>query len=128
MYEFNYYFDNGACAACGGNCCRGLGGYVWISLAELERMAAARRMAAALFARQFVRQAADGRLSLQERVINGEHLCCFFDRIVRCCTIYESRPEQCRSFPFWDRFKNDCQELLRECPGCAVMPSQADAP
>ncbi len=113
---FSWEFDGAACAACGGRCCRGVGGYVWVSWEELEAMAAARGMNAGLFAKQYARRA-QGRLSLQERVINGEHFCCLFDRAARCCAIYEQRPAQCRSFPFWERFKDDPQELLRECPG-----------
>lgn len=83
-------------------------------------MATARGMNAGLFAKQYVRRV-QGRLSLQERVINGEHLCCFFDRIECGCTIYETRPEQCRTFPFWERFKEDYQELLQECPGISGL-------
>jgi Fe-S-cluster containining protein len=70
----------------------------------------------ALFSKQYVRQV-QGRLSLQERVINGEHFCCFFDPIDCQCTIYQSRPKQCRTFPFWDKFKKAPQALLDECPG-----------
>lgn len=117
--DFPYYFNSNACASCGGQCCRGWGGYVWISVAELEHMAGAKRMAAAVFAKQYARQV-NGRLSLQERVINGEHFCCFFDRITRRCTMYENRPEQCRTFPFWDSFKEGYQELLLECPGISL--------
>jgi len=113
---FPFHFDSTACAACGGRCCRGAGGYVWVSWEELEAMAAVRAMNAGLFAKQYARRV-QGKLSLQERVINGEHLCCFFDRIACCCTIYENRPRQCRTFPFWARYQEDCQELLRECPG-----------
>jgi hypothetical protein len=113
---FPYLFDSNACAACGGGCCRGFRGYVWISMEELQRMAAARGMDSAAFAAHYVRQV-NGGLSLREYSINGEHLCCFFDRIDRCCTIYQDRPEQCRTFPFWDEFKENQEELLRRCPG-----------
>jgi len=57
-------------------CCRGFSGYVWISMEELEKIADAKKMAAVVFAKQYVREA-QGRLSLRERVVNGEHLCCF---------------------------------------------------
>jgi Fe-S-cluster containining protein len=118
--SFPFQFNSQACRSCGGRCCRGLGGYVWISLTELENMAAAKGMSAHLFARQYIRQV-QGRLSLRELVINGEHLCCFFDLIACCCTMYENRPEQCRSFPFWDKFQGDYHGLLRECPGVTAM-------
>lgn len=31
--------------------------------------------------------------------------------------IYEVRPTQCRTFPFWDYFKTRVDELKLECPG-----------
>ena len=117
--SFPFQFTSQACRSCGGRCCRGLGGYVWISLSELQDMATAKGMDAVLFAQQYVRQI-QGRFSLRERVINGEHFCCFFDPIACMCTIYANRPEQCRCFPFWKKFKEDYQELLRECPGVTV--------
>ena len=82
-------------------------------------MASTKKLDVALFSKQYVRQV-QGRLSLQERVINGEHFCCFFDSIDCQCTIYQSRPKQCRTFPFWNQFKEDPQELLDECPGVSL--------
>jgi len=86
---------------------------------ELEKMAGARKMDVALFSKQYVRQV-QGRLSLQERVINGEHFCCFFDLIDCLCTIYQSRPNQCRTFPFWNQFKKESRKLFVECPGVTL--------
>jgi len=117
--NFPFHFDDNACKTCGGKCCRGHQGYIWISLEELEKMAVAKKMDASLFSRQYVRQV-KGRFSLQERVINGEHFCCFFDPIEGTCTIYQFRPRQCRTFPFWDQFRQDPQKLLDECPGVSL--------
>ena len=117
--NFPYLFNSNTCKTCGGKCCRGFGGYVWVSLEELAEMAGTRGMDAASFSRQYARQV-QGRISLQELVINGEHFCCFFDPIDHRCTIYQSRPNQCRTFPFWDQFKEDPQELLLECPGVSL--------
>ena len=86
---------------------------------ELEKMADARKMTAAEFAKHYVR-ATQGRLSLRERVVNSEHLCCFFDPIDCQCTIYASRPEHCRTFPFWNKFQKDPKELFLECPGVSL--------
>jgi uncharacterized protein len=86
---------------------------------ELEKMAETRKMDVALFSKRYVRQA-EGRLSLQERVINGEHFCCFFDFIDCKCTIYQSRPKQCQSFPFWNQFRKDPKELLVACSGVSL--------
>jgi Fe-S-cluster containining protein len=117
--DFPYYFNSNVCKTCDGRCCRGSRGYVWVSLVELEKMAVTRKMDVALFSKQYVRHV-QGRLSLKERVINGEHFCCFFDPIDCQCTIYQSRPKQCRTFPFWDQFKKAPQELLDECPGVSL--------
>ena len=117
--NFPYHFDSKACKTCGGKCCRGLEGYIWISMEELEKMAGTRKMDLALFSKQYVRQV-QGKLSLQERIINGEHFCCFFDLIDCRCIIYQSRPKQCRTFPFWDQFKKDPQKLFEECPGVSI--------
>lgn len=116
---FPYSFASDACATCGGKCCRGFSGYIWLSMEELERMAAARGMEAAVFARQYIRQV-KGRLSLREHILNGEHFCCFFDRIDCRCLIYATRPKQCRTFPFWERFKIQYEELALECPGVVL--------
>jgi len=117
--NFPYHFNSNACKICGGRCCRGSEGYVWVSLEELEKMAGTKKLDVALFSKQYVRQV-KGRLSLQERVINGEHFCCFFDPIDCQCTIYQSRPKQCRTFPFWNQFKKEPQELFDECPGVSL--------
>jgi len=117
--NFPYNFNSNACKSCRGKCCRGFGGYVWISMEELEIMAVSKNMAAALFAKQYVRQV-QGKFALQERVINGEHFCCFFDQFICQCTIYKSRPKQCRTFPFWNHFKKEPQKLFFECPGVMV--------
>ena len=117
--DFPYYFHEKACKTCRGNCCRGLEGYVWINMKELEKMADTRKMDLALFSKQYVRLI-QGKFSLQERLINGEQICCFFDSINCQCTIYQSRPEQCRTFPFWDRLIKNPKKLLTECPGVSL--------
>ena len=115
----SHRFDGNACAQCGGKCCRGREGYIWVSMEELTAMAVIKKMDVPLFAKQYLRQV-QGRLSLQERVVNGEHLCCFFDPIAGQCTIYQGRPEQCRTFPFWNSLMNDSQKLLQSCPGVSL--------
>ena len=117
--NFPYYFNSNVCKTCNGKCCRGFGGYIWVGLEELEKMAGTRKMDVTLFSKQYVRQV-QGRLSLKERVINGEHYCCFFDLIDSQCTIYQSRPMQCRTFPFWYQFKKAPHTLLAECPGVSL--------
>jgi len=82
-------------------------------------MADAKGVSPDAFARQYVRQV-DGRLSLKELSINNEHFCCFLDPVDHCCMIYNYRPEQCRTFPFWEELKEDTEELLQLCPGVSL--------
>lgn len=113
---YPYRFDPHTCQACPGNCCRGQEGYIWVTVEEIERQAAFMRMALEDFIREFIRRA-EGRFSLQERISRGEYLCCFFNPDERRCLIYPVRPAQCRTFPFWESFREDPAEVLEECPG-----------
>ncbi|WPD24081.1 MAG: YkgJ family cysteine cluster protein [Candidatus Electrothrix scaldis] len=118
--DFPYFFNSDACTDCGGKCCRGSQGYIWLNMEELENMAKARGISPDAFARQYVRSI-NGKLSLKERLLNGEHLCCFFDPIDHCCTEYKNRPEQCRTFPFWDEFKIDTNKIPLDCTGISLL-------
>lgn len=116
---FEFSFDSAECSSCRGRCCRGYSGFVRVDTEEIERMARAKKLDVAVFSNQFVRHIESG-LSLKERVVNGEHFCCFFDPIDCRCSIYSERPKQCRTFPFWEMFKEDYSKLLYECPGIRV--------
>jgi len=103
------------CTGCGG-CCTGEPGYVWVTKAEIEAMAQTMGMGIEQFESQFVRQVGV-RKSLLERA-NGD--CVFLDPEARHCKLYESRPRQCRTWPFWhsnlstpERWQQTCQS----CPG-----------
>jgi Fe-S-cluster containining protein len=82
-------------------------------------IAEARGMELGEFADTYVR-AAYGKLSFQDRLLDGEALCCMFDPIECRCTIYEFRPEQCRTFPFWEQFRTEYFDLQEYCPGIEV--------
>ena len=103
------------CTQCG-NCCTGAPGAVWISEDELQDIADHLNKSIGevrLMHTRIVR----GRLSLREYA-NGD--CVFFDGESRGCTIYEARPIQCRTWPFWRSniaSSKDWQETQRECPG-----------
>ena len=64
---------------------------------------------------------AKSRYSLREvRSENLGYACIFFDQEKRLCSIYDVRPKQCRTFPFWEQFKNDVETIQKECPGVIV--------
>jgi Fe-S-cluster containining protein len=85
-----------ACTGCG-DCCTGEPGYVWVSQAEIEALAAAQGLSVEQFEQRYVRRVGVCK-SLIERD-NGD--CVFFDAESRRCRVYELRPRQCRTWPFW---------------------------
>ncbi|WP_152051903.1 YkgJ family cysteine cluster protein [Tautonia marina] len=102
------------CTQCG-NCCTGAPGYVWVSVEEIERLAERTGLSVEQFGQQYVRQVGR-RYSLIERP-NGD--CIFWDRAAGC-TVYEARPIQCRTWPFWTEnleSPQDWDEVRRTCPG-----------
>ncbi len=111
------WYDDGlqfGCTRCGA-CCTGAPGYVWVDEDEIERLAKLRGEQVDEFARRFVRLVGR-RYSLTERS-NGD--CVFWDR-ASGCTVYEARPNQCRTWPFWREnieTPEDWRDVRRTCPG-----------
>ncbi len=103
------------CTGCG-DCCTGEPGNVWINKAEIVAMAAALKISAAQFERQYVRRVGI-RKSLRE-LRGGD--CVLLDRQTRACRVYEVRPRQCRTWPFWEsnlRTPGTWNDTCDCCPG-----------
>jgi Fe-S-cluster containining protein len=114
---YAFGFDPTACAACGGACCTGESGYIWAKYDEIEKMADFLERSVEDFGKMYLRKAGH-RYSLTEKPIGeGNFACVFFDLAQKRCTIYPVRPRQCRTFPFWESYKNNEQEVRDECPG-----------
>ncbi|MBX9792111.1 MAG: YkgJ family cysteine cluster protein [Pirellulales bacterium] len=104
-----------ACTGCG-DCCTGAPGHVWVNAEEIAALAARLEMEVDDFERKYVRKVGIRR-SLVE-FPNGD--CVFFDGDTRKCTVYEQRPRQCRTWPFWDsniRTPEAWKETCDVCPG-----------
>ncbi len=84
------------CTGCG-QCCTGSPGYVWLSIKEAETMADALKIPIEEFIRKYTRRVGD-RLSLKEDAKNYD--CVFLEG--KRCSVYEVRPKQCRTFPWWN--------------------------
>ena len=113
---FNYEFDSSKCDECGGKCCVGESGYIWISEDEIRSLGEYLGYKTELFKEIFLEKFGN-RYSIKEKLYKGGLACIFFDEKNKNCSIYEYRPNQCRSFPFWERFKRNFKELERECIG-----------
>ena len=113
---FNYEFDSSKCDECGGKCCVGESGYIWISEDEIRSLGEYLGYKTELFKEIFLEKFGN-RYSIKEKLYKGGLACIFFDEKNKNCSIYEYRPNQCRSFPFWEHFKGNFKELERECIG-----------
>ncbi|MEK6246578.1 MAG: YkgJ family cysteine cluster protein [Planctomycetales bacterium] len=112
------WYKNGLrfkCTQCG-DCCTGSEGYVWVNKKEIEQLAALLDIDIESFEKSYVRTIGI-RKSLNEYA-NGD--CVFFDSKERVCNVYQARPRQCRSWPFWDstvRTPEAWEETCDACPG-----------
>jgi Fe-S-cluster containining protein len=104
------------CTQCG-ECCTGAPGFVWVNKQEIESLAGLVPVGDVdEFERKYVRKVGI-RKSLVE-FPNGD--CVFFCAETKRCTVYEARPRQCRTWPFWDsnlRSEEAWEETCQICPG-----------
>ena len=117
---FKYAFNPAACATCEGRCCTGESGYIWITPKEMQDVADLLDMEFEEFTKRFVKKVGY-KYSLIEKQRENSYECVFFDSQKKQCSIYEARPKQCRTFPFWDSFKEDIDEVVKECPGIVLL-------
>lgn len=110
-----------SCTQCG-NCCTGPSGFVWFDEAEGRAMSAELGIDVAEFYHRYARRAL-GRWTLGD-VRNGRDFDCVFLRQTedgrRMCSVYTSRPTQCRTWPFWPinmKSRRSWEESARTCPG-----------
>lgn len=102
------------CTRCG-DCCAGTPGYVWVDLDEIRRLASHLEITIELFGQTYLRRVED-RISLVEKAGDA---CVFWDSEAGC-TVYDARPQQCRTWPFWSENLKDPKawEATRQvCPG-----------
>jgi hypothetical protein len=123
---FDFGFDPGACAACGGRCCRGAPGRVWVDAAEIQEISRFLGTSAVDLI-QTALQRIDNRLSIRERYDGAGFRCIFLECGAETrCAIYPVRPRQCQRYPFWDRYRRPAPPPAMACPG--VVPLNPGGP
>jgi uncharacterized protein len=103
------------CTQCG-NCCTGAPGSIWVSEAEIAALALRLGIDEAAFRKRYTRTVKGRGVSLVEKPNND---CVFWAR-GRGCTVYEDRPKQCRTWPFWRPLlesRADWDASAEGCPG-----------
>ena len=111
-----------SCTMCG-NCCSGPEGYVLVSDDEAAALAGRLGMSTEEFLAKFTHMTSAGR-SLTERRTDKGLDCVFLDREKipgrAVCGVYEDRPTQCRTWPFWPsvlRSRQTWERARQVCPG-----------
>jgi Fe-S-cluster containining protein len=100
------------CTRCGA-CCRGRG-TVEVSHADIERIAEHLSIHANDARRDYTRPIRKGKLRLADQRYGD---CIFFDE-ARGCAVYEARPDQCRSYPFWPAPLQSRETWSEEASAC----------
>ena len=115
------------CTMCG-NCCTGPEGYVHLSDEEAAAIAQRLNISTTAFLRDYTRDTVFGR-SLKEHNTPHGLDCIFLDRAKipgkAVCGIYEDRPAQCRTWPFWSAIiqsRRTWDSAKRTCPGIDTGP------
>ncbi len=102
------------CTGCG-KCCTGSPGYVYLSETDLDRLSFHLSMEPKAFIEKYGRQI-DDQYALIDRPDTYD--CVFLKE--NKCTVYEARPTQCRTFPWWIhnlRDPQDWKEASQRCEG-----------
>jgi len=97
-------------------CCGGGPGYVWIEEEEIPKLSALLGISDQEFLDNYTKKA-NGRLSLLD--IASDNWNCIMLKNGRC-SIYENRPIQCRTYPFWhsNLHNQEYWDIEKEaCPG-----------
>ncbi|ECP7275047.1 YkgJ family cysteine cluster protein [Campylobacter jejuni] len=118
--NFSYAFDENACEKCGGKCCIGESGNIFVSKEELEALRRYLNLESKEFTEKYLKKVGF-KMSFKEVEFEDGFACIFFDTQKRNCSIYDFRPKQCRTFPFWEYFKTHQKELKKECIGICYL-------
>ncbi len=105
------------CTGCG-ECCKARGSYayVYVTLAERQRLARHFGLKTRAFTVKYCGKT-DGKFHLRDPSSN-----CLFLEGARC-TVYQARPQQCRTWPFWPENMSKkvwTQQVKRDCPGVGL--------
>jgi len=114
--DYPYKFDEYKCSTCEGNCCIGESGYIWITKEECVTLANHLDISLEVLGREYIFKQGYKYSIKEKKISNNNYACIFFDLEKKQCSIYEARPQQCRTFPFWEYFKTNIEEVKEECP------------
>ena len=106
-----------ACQPDCGRCCDEPGGIVYLRPEDAQNLANHHGMSVEDWFERDCRQTLDGRYILNSDQYTD--VCIYLDENKKC-TVYQSRPAQCKSYPFWAenvRSDRSWKRTVKECPG-----------
>lgn len=102
-----------SCTGCG-KCCGHEPGYVFLSKEDISLFCKKLELNRKEFLQKYCRKVGS-KISLLEK---KNYDCVFL--VNNQCSVYDARPKQCRTYPFWDeviRSKQSWQEEAKSCEG-----------
>jgi uncharacterized protein len=116
-----WYADglNFKCTECG-QCCTGSPGYAWVSEKEIVDIADFLKLTVEEFSSRYIRKVGE-RYALLEMPKTFD---CVFLKDKRC-TIYQVRPKQCRTFPWWPQTLKSREDWIAASKQCEGIHPQA---
>jgi len=123
FYGWGLRFSCIRCSAC----CRYESGYVFLSAKDVGRLKSAFKMGDEEFIKTYCRWVPSANGSLQLSLKEKSNYDCIFWKAEAgastregACSVYEARPLQCRTFPFWSSVVDSSESwemVAADCPG-----------
>ncbi len=113
---YDFIFNSKVCETCDGNCCIGKSGNIWINKNEIENLKKYLNISLEKLTNNFIEKRGYKYSIKEVKLEEDNYACVFFDLEKKHCSIYEVRPIQCKTFPFWEYFKKNKKEVIKECP------------
>lgn len=110
------------CTGCG-KCCSGAPGFVFLTDEDIQRLLSHLKISREEFVKRYTKSL-NSRLSLRDDTPNYG---CIFLKEGKYCGVYEARPKQCRTYPFWLMNIASMQHWLEEAERCEGI-NHKDAP
>lgn len=111
-YDKGVYFK---CTGCG-KCCTGAPGFVWLTREDLKKLCVFFDLSEKDFLKKYARKV-NKKYSLKEDPNTYD---CIFLKDKKYCEVYENRPIQCKTFPYWlenMKSKSDWDRASKMCEG-----------
>ncbi|MBP7652342.1 YkgJ family cysteine cluster protein [Candidatus Dependentiae bacterium] len=110
------------CIQCG-NCCSGATGYVWLTDTEQKNISDFLGIPLKDFKKKYTKKE-NLKTTLIEIKKNESDYRCIFLTEKNKCLIYDCRPHQCKTYPYWKKIIQDDSYLdyvKNDCPGIKII-------